>query len=180
MDAVSLSSAVWWPLILILHNLISHFRLLHSLIASYFHSSTQNLFLRWMLKSDFHVYDHYMFASISPVAENMSCLLPQFKCIPDSFTIQFKTHNHHSPNLRKLTHVLRYLYFNFRSVFVFSLLSLCLKFVFLSFSIQHCNIFHVSIHGREIYNCNFIFSFWIEFSRLSSVCFWDRIPKVKL
>ncbi|KAL4563639.1 hypothetical protein LXL04_027684 [Taraxacum kok-saghyz] len=42
-----------------------------------------------------------MFASIPPVAENMSCLLPQFKCIPDSFTIQFKIHTHHSTNLPK-------------------------------------------------------------------------------
>ncbi|KAI3717270.1 hypothetical protein L1987_68780 [Smallanthus sonchifolius] len=32
---------------------------------------------------------------------NMSCLLPQFKCRPDSFSVQFKTHTHHSPNLPK-------------------------------------------------------------------------------
>lgn len=39
-----------------------------------------------------------MYASI---AEKMSCLLPQFKCLPDSFSIQFKTLNHHSPQLPK-------------------------------------------------------------------------------
>ncbi|KAK9056050.1 hypothetical protein SSX86_027137 [Deinandra increscens subsp. villosa] len=27
----------------------------------------------------------------------MSCLLPQFKCSPDSFSIHFKSHNHHPP-----------------------------------------------------------------------------------
>ncbi|KAK9064366.1 hypothetical protein SSX86_015748 [Deinandra increscens subsp. villosa] len=42
-----------------------------------------------------------MNASIPPVAHNMSCLLPQFKCVPDSFSIQFKTPNHHSSNLPK-------------------------------------------------------------------------------
>ncbi|KAI7755137.1 hypothetical protein M8C21_026007 [Ambrosia artemisiifolia] len=34
-------------------------------------------------------------------AQNMSCLLPQFKCLPDSFSIQFKTHNHPHPNPTK-------------------------------------------------------------------------------
>lgn len=38
-----------------------------------------------------------MYAS---VAENMSCLLPQFKCLPDSFSIQFKSHN-----IRKFTSI---------------------------------------------------------------------------
>ncbi|XP_076949562.1 RNA polymerase sigma factor sigB-like isoform X1 [Bidens hawaiensis] len=33
--------------------------------------------------------------STPPVAHTMSCLLPQFKCLPDS--LLFKSHNHHSP-----------------------------------------------------------------------------------
>ncbi|KVH89314.1 RNA polymerase sigma-70, partial [Cynara cardunculus var. scolymus] len=57
------------------------------------------LIVRCLFEFKFHVYeDHYMYASI---AENMSCLLPQFKCLPDSFSIQFKTLNHHSPQLPK-------------------------------------------------------------------------------
>ncbi|KAK1422837.1 hypothetical protein QVD17_18126 [Tagetes erecta] len=42
-----------------------------------------------------------MYAFLPPVAQNMSCLLPQFNCVPDSFSVRFKTHNHHSPNLPK-------------------------------------------------------------------------------
>ncbi|KAM0072058.1 putative RNA polymerase sigma-70 region 3, RNA polymerase sigma-70 region 2 [Helianthus debilis subsp. tardiflorus] len=39
-----------------------------------------------------HLNPVFMNASIP---QNMSCLLPQFKCLPDSFSIPFKTHNHH-------------------------------------------------------------------------------------
>ncbi|XP_071697319.1 RNA polymerase sigma factor sigB-like [Rutidosis leptorrhynchoides] len=31
----------------------------------------------------------------------MSCLLPQFNCLPDSFSVQFKSYTHHSPNQPK-------------------------------------------------------------------------------
>lgn len=43
---------------------------------------------------------YLLYIYISPVADYiMSCLLPQFKCIPDSFCIQFKSYtHHHSPN----------------------------------------------------------------------------------
>ncbi|MFS7889629.1 putative RNA polymerase sigma-70 region 3, RNA polymerase sigma-70 region 2 [Helianthus anomalus] len=48
----------------------------------------------------FHVYHHHhMYAYTPSVAQNMSCLLPQFKWVPDSFSVQFKSHNHHSSNL---------------------------------------------------------------------------------
>ncbi|MCE5167071.1 hypothetical protein HAX54_035664 [Datura stramonium] len=31
----------------------------------------------------------------------MSCLLPQFKCLPDIFALSFKTHQHSAPHLLK-------------------------------------------------------------------------------
>ncbi|PWA64368.1 RNA polymerase sigma-70 region 1.2 [Artemisia annua] len=47
----------------------------------------------------------YTSIAIAATDKNMSCLLPQFKCLPDSFSIQFKTtlHSNNIPKCREPT-----------------------------------------------------------------------------